>query len=100
MTYGTVEKADWQNVITIRPGPVLHVWRSGSEFCNVPLSFTAALELIGKLTAAMQMAGMAPHPAPQHRQGPVSVFSATPFGHREQDDPLAGLELRAGEVEL
>ena len=55
MSHGTTEPADWQNLITIRPGPVLHVWRSGAEFCAVPLTTRAALNLIGQLTAAMQV---------------------------------------------
>ncbi|MDB6151503.1 MAG: hypothetical protein JWQ44_2951 [Chthoniobacter sp.] len=58
MTHGTLERTDWQNLVTVRPGPVLHVWRNGTEFCNVPLSFTGALSLIGQLTTAMQMAGI------------------------------------------
>lgn len=56
MTHGPVTPTDWQNLITVRPGPVLHVWRGGAEFCNVPLTHNAALSLIGQLTAAMQMA--------------------------------------------
>lgn len=55
MTHGTVSPDDWQNIVTVRPGPVLHVWRNGAEFCNVPLSHRAALNLIGSLTAAMQV---------------------------------------------
>ena len=57
MTHGETTKADWQNIITVRPGPVLHVWRNGAEFCAVPLDYNAALTLIGSLTAAMQVAG-------------------------------------------
>jgi hypothetical protein len=34
---------------------VLHVWRNGAEFCAVPLTHRAALNIIGSLTAAMQM---------------------------------------------
>ena len=56
MTHGEITKADWQNIITVRPGPVLHVWRNGAEFCAVPLDHNAALALIGSLTAAMQVA--------------------------------------------
>jgi hypothetical protein len=56
MSHGEVTKTDWQNLVTVRPGPVLHVWRSGAEFCAVPLTYRAALNLIGGLTAAMQMA--------------------------------------------
>jgi hypothetical protein len=56
MTHGTIEKTDWQNLVTVRPGPVLHVWRNGAEFCNVPISLHACLALIGSLTAALQMA--------------------------------------------
>ena len=60
MTHGTIAPTDWQNLVTVRPGPVLHVWRSGSEFCNVPLTHHAALSLIGHITAAMQMAYASP----------------------------------------
>lgn len=56
MSYGEIAKTDWANLISVRPGPVLHVWRSGSEFCAVPLTHHAALSLIGHLTAAMQIA--------------------------------------------
>ena len=56
MTHGAITKADWQNIITVRPGPILHVWRNGAEFCAVPLDHNAALTLIGSLTAAMQVA--------------------------------------------
>ena len=55
MTHGTLTPTDWRNIVTVRPGPVLHVWRSGAEFCAVPLTHRAALTLIGSLTAAMQM---------------------------------------------
>jgi hypothetical protein len=54
MSYGEIAKTDWQNLVTIRPGPCLHVWRSGAEFCVVPLTHRAALNIIGALTAAMQ----------------------------------------------
>ena len=57
MTHGEITRADWQNIITVRPGPVLHVWRNGSEFCAVHLDHNAALTLIGSLTAAMQVSG-------------------------------------------
>lgn len=55
MSHGETHPTDWQNIVTIRPGPVMHVWRSGAEFCAVPLTHRAALNLIGQLTAAMQM---------------------------------------------
>ena len=58
MSHGEKKQSDWKNLVTVRPGPMLHVWRSGSEFCIVPLTFTAALSLIGQLTAAMQMASI------------------------------------------
>jgi len=45
-----------KNQITVRPGPMLHVFRSGSEFCVVPLDYHAALALIGSITAALQLA--------------------------------------------
>ncbi len=65
MSHGTVTRADWQNIITIRPGPVLHVWRNGAEFAVVPLSTMAALNIITDLASALRMsdatAGGKPH---------------------------------------
>jgi hypothetical protein len=55
MTHGHIPATEWQNLITVRPGPVLHVWRSGAEFCTVPLTPRAALNLIGHITAALQV---------------------------------------------
>jgi len=37
------------NLVTVRPGPVLHVWRDGAELAAVPLSRSGTLELIGAL---------------------------------------------------
>ena len=56
MTHGTVAPSDWENLVTVRPGPVLCVWRGGADYCNIPLTHHAALTLIGSLVAAMQMA--------------------------------------------
>jgi len=36
-------------LITIRPGPVLHVWRDGVEVARVPLTIPQALGLIRDL---------------------------------------------------
>lgn len=36
-------------LVTIRPGPVLHVWDDGKEIAAIPLSPTAALFLISQL---------------------------------------------------
>lgn len=36
-------------LVTVRPGPVLHVWRDGAEAAAVPLSGSAALALIEAL---------------------------------------------------
>lgn len=33
------------DLITVRPGPVLHVWRNGQEVAAVPLSLSAAVQL-------------------------------------------------------
>jgi hypothetical protein len=41
-------------LVTIRPGPVLHVWRDGQEVIAVPLSFSAALCLLRDLAAALR----------------------------------------------
>jgi hypothetical protein len=55
MSHGETKPEDWANLITVRPGPILHIWRSGAEFCQVPLTYHAGLALIGSITAAMQM---------------------------------------------
>ena len=36
-------------LITIRPGPVLHVWRDGQEVAQVALTTPAALSLLADL---------------------------------------------------
>ena len=41
-------------LITIRPGPVLHVWRDGVEVVAVPLDRQAALTLLQDLAKAMR----------------------------------------------
>lgn len=91
MSHGEVTKEDWKNIITIRPGPVLHVWRSGSEFCAVPLTHRAALNIIGSLTAAMQVSD-APKVKPlEWKQYEGDIFCAkTPWGcyFAEWDDEI------------
>lgn len=57
MSHGEIKPGDWQNLVTVQPGPVLHVWRGGADYCAVPLTPTATLALIGHLSAALQMAG-------------------------------------------
>jgi len=44
-------------IITIRPGPVLHVWRDGVEVVAVPLTFAAALSLLKDLAEAITPKG-------------------------------------------
>lgn len=41
-------------LITIRPGPVLHVWRDGVEVVAVPLTLCAALSLLKDLAEAIK----------------------------------------------
>ena len=41
-------------LITIRPGPVLHVWRDGVEVAAMPLDRNAALTLLRDLAGAMR----------------------------------------------
>jgi len=41
-------------LITIRPGPMLHVWRDGVEVVAVPLTFAAALSLLKDLAEALR----------------------------------------------
>lgn len=43
-------------LITIRPGPVLHVWRDGQEVAQVVLSTPAALSLLADLARATMRA--------------------------------------------
>lgn len=40
-------------LITIRPRPVLHVWRDGKEIAAVPLTPSATLTLCRDLLAAL-----------------------------------------------
>jgi len=41
-------------LITIRPGPVLHVWRDGVEVVAVPLTAAAALSLLKDLAESLR----------------------------------------------
>ncbi len=41
-------------LVTIRPGPVLHVWRDGQEVAQVALSMRAALTLLADLAQAIR----------------------------------------------
>jgi hypothetical protein len=41
-------------LVTIRPGPVLHVWRDGVEVIAVPLTLDAALCLLRDLADAIR----------------------------------------------
>ena len=44
-------------LVTIRPGPVLHVFRDGAEVVAVPLTFAAALSLLKDLAQAITPKG-------------------------------------------
>lgn len=44
-------------LVTVRPGPVLHVWRDGAEVAAVPLDHFAALTLAADLLHAVTQAG-------------------------------------------
>ncbi|TQM93553.1 hypothetical protein [Roseinatronobacter monicus] len=41
-------------LVTVRPGPVLHIWRDGIEVAQVTLSSTAALALLADLATAIR----------------------------------------------
>lgn len=41
-------------LVTIRPGPVLHVWKDGQEVAAVPLSARAGLTLLADLATAIR----------------------------------------------
>ena len=43
-------------LITIRPGPVLHVWQAGKEIAAVQLTVGAALSLCRDVMAALSVA--------------------------------------------
>jgi hypothetical protein len=57
MTHGPNPNPTPITLVTVRPGPVLHVWRNGAEFVAIPLGLHEALDLIGKLTGALQVGG-------------------------------------------
>ena len=68
------------NLITIRPGPVLHVWRDGAEIAAVPLSPSAALTIASDLLAAIAVQAGAPEgqhdlglPLPVNRGGGLKL---------------------------
>lgn len=39
-------------LVTVRPGPVLHVWQGGQELARMPLDLCGALTLAADLLAA------------------------------------------------
>lgn len=41
------------DLVTIRPGPILHLWRDGIEVAQMPLSTPAALTLLADLARAV-----------------------------------------------
>lgn len=41
-------------LVTIRPGPVLHLWRDGIEIAQVALTTPAALTLLADLAQAVR----------------------------------------------
>jgi hypothetical protein len=43
-------------LVTVRPGPVLHLWQDGREVARVPLDTPAALALIAALAAEVRAA--------------------------------------------
>jgi hypothetical protein len=62
-------------LITVRPGPVLHVWRDGAEVAAVPLSPSAALSVASDLLAAIAVQAGAqrcgPEEFPSEKGGPT-----------------------------
>lgn len=49
-----------QPLLTVRPGPVLHIWRDGRELVRVPLDLHGALSLAADLLAATARAQAPP----------------------------------------
>ena len=47
------QKAAGLHLLTVRPGPVLHVWQDGRELAAIPLTFHAALTLAREILAAL-----------------------------------------------
>ncbi|SUZ31109.1 hypothetical protein ROE7235_00844 [Roseibaca ekhonensis] len=41
-------------LVTIRPGPVLHIWQDGQEVARVPLSIPAAIGLAQSILAEVR----------------------------------------------
>ena len=49
-------------LVTVRPGPVLHIWRDGQEVARVPLDLHGALTLAADLLGATARAQAGGHP--------------------------------------
>lgn len=41
-------------MVTVRPGPVLHIWRDGQEVARVPLTNPAAIGLAEAILASVR----------------------------------------------
>ena len=55
LTTGMLEGRCGMMLVTIRPGPVLHVWQGGEQVAAVPLSSSAALRLASDLLRALSI---------------------------------------------
>ena len=65
-----------QTLLTVRPGPVLHIWRDGQEVARVPLDLHGALTLAADLLAATARAQDGGHPKSLDRpkRGPAQGY--------------------------
>ena len=71
MSYGELPRTAFIPLVTVRPGPVLHVWIDGAQACEIPLTMTATLDLIGRLAAAAHLARAIPTDAPEQDRQPA-----------------------------
>jgi hypothetical protein len=83
-------------LVTVRPGPVLHLWQDGREAARVPLDTPAALELAAAWQA-LCAAPMSPtregaKPATGQLAGSTEALSAGAGGNRRV---AGGQKLRA-----
>lgn len=49
-------------LVTVRPGPVLHVWQDGQQTAAIPLTPSAALCLAADLLRAVQVLNLKESP--------------------------------------
>jgi hypothetical protein len=76
-------------LVTVRPGPTLHLWQGGREVARVPLGAHAALELAAALLRKARAALARDWGAQEPRQ--ALAYVTHPRRHRGRHGPAGGL---------